>query len=138
LILYAYKESENARQNLEFFLSQGLHSAADFIFILNGDTDAAYLIPQESHIRIIHRPNTCFDLGAFGEVLRKHDLWRGYKRFITLNASLRGPFIPAWSDKCWSDAYLERVTDDVKVSIVTPLERFKQTLAERCISSWWA
>ncbi|KAI0007076.1 hypothetical protein F4779DRAFT_526671 [Xylariaceae sp. FL0662B] len=115
LILYAYKESENARQNLQFFLDQGLHGAADFLFILNGETDAADLIPNNSNIQIIRRPNMCFDLGAFGEVLRQDDLWKKYKRFITMNASLRGPFLPYWSTQCWSDAYLGRVTEDVKL-----------------------
>ncbi|KAI1102363.1 hypothetical protein F4804DRAFT_267572 [Jackrogersella minutella] len=115
LILYAYKESPNARENLKFFLDQGLHGFADFIFILNGDTGIADLIPKHDNIRIIQRPNVCFDLGSFGEVLREDDLWRKYRRFITMNASLRGPFIPYWSKRCWSDAYLERVTDDVKL-----------------------
>ncbi|KAI1077088.1 hypothetical protein F5B20DRAFT_281420 [Whalleya microplaca] len=115
LILYAYKESENARQNLEFFLHQGLHGAADFIFILNGETDVADLIPNKDNIQVIRRPNVCFDLGAFGEVLKQGDLWKKYKRFITMNASLRGPFLPYWSSQCWSDAYLDRVTEDVKL-----------------------
>ncbi|KAI2621240.1 hypothetical protein GGR54DRAFT_600647 [Hypoxylon sp. NC1633] len=115
LILYAYKESENARDNIKFFLNQGVHGSADFIFILNGETDIADLIPRENNIRIIQRPNTCFDLGAFGEVLREDDLWKKYTRFITMNASIRGPFLPYWSRQCWSDAYLSRVTDDVKL-----------------------
>lgn len=116
LILYAYKESDNARQNLEFFIHQGLHGAADFIFILNGETDAAEWIPEAANIRIVQRPNICFDLGAYGEVLREGDLWKRYKRFITMNASIRGPFIPAWSQHCWSDAFLDRLSDDVKVT----------------------
>ncbi|KAI1379563.1 hypothetical protein F4677DRAFT_409685 [Hypoxylon crocopeplum] len=115
LILYAYKESENARENIKFFLDQGLHGSADFIFILNGETDIADLIPRENNIRVIQRPNSCFDLGAFGEVLRKGALWKKYKRFITMNASIRGPFLPYYSKRCWSDAYLERVTEDVKL-----------------------
>jgi hypothetical protein len=32
-----------------------------------------------------------------------------------LNASIRGPFVPYWSEKCWSDIYLSRVTKEVKV-----------------------
>lgn len=116
LITYAYSESTSARENLKFFLSQGLHDAADFIFILNGETNVADLIPKERNIQIIRRPNECFDLGAHGEVLRKDDLWKNYKRFITLNASIRGPFIPYWAKRCWSDVFLSRVTEEVKVS----------------------
>ncbi|KAH8202880.1 hypothetical protein TruAng_002933 [Truncatella angustata] len=115
LITYAYSESASARDNLKYFISQGLHGAADFIFILNGETDAATLIPEKSNIQIISRPNQCFDLGAHGEVLRKDSLWKKYKRFIALNASIRGPFIPYWARSCWSDVFLGRVTDEVKI-----------------------
>lgn len=116
LITYAYSESASARENLKFFIAQGLHDAADFIFILNGKTDAANLIPKERNVQIVLRPNECFDLGAHGEVLRKDNLWRKYKRFIALNASIRGPFIPYWAKRCWSDVFLSRVTEEVKAS----------------------
>lgn len=116
LIMYAYSETENARENLRFFLAQGLHGAADFVFILNGETDVGEaLIPQKTNIAVVKRPNTCYDLGAHGEVLRNGDLWKRYGRFVLLNASVRGPFVPYWSRACWSDAYLGRVTDEVKV-----------------------
>lgn len=115
LILYAYSESETARVNLKFFISHGLHAAADFVFILNGDTDIASTIPSRSNIRIVHRPNDCYDLGAYAEVLTKNDLYKNYKRFIMLNASIRGPFVPHWAQGCWSDMYLGRLTDEVKL-----------------------
>ncbi|KAJ0331887.1 hypothetical protein COL5a_002557 [Colletotrichum fioriniae] len=54
-------------------------------------------------------------MGAIGEVLRKDDLWKKYKRFITMNASIRGPFLPAWSSSCWSDLYLSKVTETTKL-----------------------
>ncbi|KAF5962320.1 hypothetical protein FBULB1_14295 [Fusarium bulbicola] len=97
LILYAYAESDAARANLEYFVVVGLHSAADFIFIFNGETDADSLIPDAPNIRIVHRNNTCFDLGAHGEVLREDGLWTHYRRFITMNASICGPFLPYWA-----------------------------------------
>ncbi|KAK2052323.1 hypothetical protein LY76DRAFT_526908 [Colletotrichum caudatum] len=115
LILYAFAESEVARENLKFFINQGLHDAADFVFILNGETSVGAIIPQKQNIRVINRPNTCFDIGAYGEVLRKDDLYKKYKRFITLNASIRGPFLPYWAQSCWSDLYLGRLTDQVKL-----------------------
>ncbi|TDZ87602.1 hypothetical protein C8034_v006686 [Colletotrichum sidae] len=115
LILYAYAESESGRENLQFFVKQGLHDEADFVFILNGETDAATLIPQKKNIKVVHRENTCFDLGAYGEILRHKDLYKHYKRFITLNASIRGPFLPHWAQSCWSDLYLNRITEKVKL-----------------------
>lgn len=115
LVLYTYAESENARENLQFFLKNGLHQRADFLFILNGETMAPDIIPDEPNIRIIRRENKCYDIGAMGQVLMQDDLWKKYKRFITMNASIRGPFFPVHSPTCWTDAFLNRITDKVKV-----------------------
>ncbi|KAF6839779.1 hypothetical protein CPLU01_01651 [Colletotrichum plurivorum] len=115
LILYAFAESAPALENLEFFVKQGLHDEADFVFILNGEMNASSVIPDKKNIKIVKRPNTCFDLGAYGEVLRENNLYKKYKRFITMNASIRGPFLPHWATSCWSDLYLGRITDKVKL-----------------------
>ncbi|KAJ0309142.1 hypothetical protein COL516b_003040 [Colletotrichum fioriniae] len=115
LVLYAYAESDAGRENLQFFVKQGLHDAADFIFILNGETNVSSVIPEKDNIKVVARDNTCFDLGAYGEVLRKGDLYKKYKRFITMNASIRGPFLPHWAQSCWTDMYLDRLTDEVKL-----------------------
>ncbi|KAK6360947.1 hypothetical protein TWF730_007062 [Orbilia blumenaviensis] len=119
LILYAYHETPNARQNAEFFLAHGLHAEADFIFILNGNTTLASSIPTDNHknIKVIQRENTCFDLGAHAEVLSRNggELIKSYKRFILMNASIRGPFLPTWSQECWSDALLAKITDTNKL-----------------------
>lgn len=123
LILYAYSDgkTENARDNMKFFIAHALHDAADFVFILNGETTAKQLIPREDNIRVIQRENDCYDMGAYAEVLQKNDLYKKYKRFIMLNASVRGPMLPYWSEGCWTDMFLSRVTEEVKVSdISTP------------------
>ncbi|XMA15852.1 hypothetical protein WAI453_008643 [Rhynchosporium graminicola] len=90
LVTYVYVESDYARINLKFFIDHGLHAAADFVFILNGETDT----PKH--------------LG--GKALRDT-----YKRFILMNASVRGPFIPHWSRECWTSAYLGKMNDKVKL-----------------------
>ncbi|KAF3064639.1 hypothetical protein GL218_01435 [Daldinia childiae] len=115
LITYAYTESPTARENLMFFVEHGLHGSADFIFILNGPTNVANLIPSTANIEIISQPNKCFGLGVHGEVLRKDGLWKKHNSFIMLNSGIRGPFMPYWSRSCWSDAFLSRVTKDVKL-----------------------
>jgi hypothetical protein len=115
LVLYAYKESKTARPNLEYFIRHALNSAADFIFILNGPTKAMDIIPSLPNVRIIQRKNDCYDLGAYAEVLQTDDLWKKYGKFIMLNASIRGPFMPYWSNDCWMDMYLRKLTEEVKV-----------------------
>lgn len=116
LVLYTYAESDNARANLAFFVRNGLHAGADFVFIFNGDTDAPALLPAGlPNVRVVRRANTCFDMGAHGEVLRQDGLWRRYRRFVLMNASVRGPFRPTYAAGCWMDAFLGRLTDRVKV-----------------------
>lgn len=115
LVLYTYAESENARTNLAFFIRNGLHGNADFVFIFNGDTSASSMLPELPNIRIVQRENKCFDIGAHGEVLRQDELWKKYKRFILMNASIRGPFSPTYVPSCWMNAFLGRITDRVKV-----------------------
>ncbi|KAL2075962.1 hypothetical protein VTL71DRAFT_905 [Oculimacula yallundae] len=121
LVTYVYVESGYARINLKFFVDHGLHAAADFIFILNGDTDADALIPRDRpNVKVIRRKNTCYDLGSHWEILiaRKRGgkaLRDTYKRFIMMNASIRGPFVPHWSRECWTDAYLNKLNDKVKL-----------------------
>ncbi|CZR57232.1 uncharacterized protein PAC_07122 [Phialocephala subalpina] len=115
LIVYAFFESANARINLKFFIAHALHDAADFLFIFNGETEAMSLLPNATNIRYVHRANDCYDLGSYAAVLVQDDLYKQYNRFIMMNASIRGPFIPYWSDGCWSDRYLSKVTDSVKL-----------------------
>ena len=115
LILYSYFEAKGARTNLEFFIRHGLHAQADFVFILNGENDAEKIIPTEPNIRYVKRENKCYDLGSYAEILQKDGLYKKYKEFILMNASLRGPFVPYWADGCRSDMYLSKVTDEVKV-----------------------
>lgn len=117
LITYVYFETLNARRNALFFIKHGLHFEADFIFIINGESDIVDQIPVLPNIKIIRRNNTCFDLGAHAEVLTHNNnaLINSYKRFIMLNASIRGPFMPTWSRECWSEAYLAKVTEKNKL-----------------------
>ena len=105
-MVYVYAESVIARQNLEFFLQKGLHGKADFVFIFNGETNASDMVPRLDHVQVVKRTNTCFDLGAAGEILRKDSLWQKYKRFVVMNASVRGPFFPTCMKPCWTDMFL--------------------------------
>ena len=118
VILYAYHETEFARPNAEFFIRHALHDAADFVFILNGESDLDKFIPKDAtNVRVVRRKNECYDIGAYGEVLHANDneIAGRYKKFILMNSSIRGPFVPHWSNDCWSDAYLRKIDDETKL-----------------------
>jgi hypothetical protein len=137
LILYAYSPASWALPNLQFFLKHGIHASATFIFVINGALVAGNNFNQSSpvfensteagildvlstlepyaekyqNIKIWKRPNTCYDLGAYADMLKTNSsaLVRSHEKFILINASVRGPFVPFWSQECWSDAYLRPI-----------------------------
>jgi hypothetical protein len=62
------------------------------------------------------------------EASKPKQLKERYKRFILMNASIRGPFVPPWSRECWSDAYLGKLTHRIKVRLSPPLFFFTSSL----------
>ena len=36
-----------------------------------------------------------------------------------MNSRVRGPFTPPWSKDCWSNIYLDKLTDKVKLDGMT-------------------
>jgi len=73
-----------------------------------------------SNIRVIKKENKCFDLGSIGQVLMNNsELLLKYKRFILMNATIRGPFFPRWAVGCWTDFFLNRLNEKVKLVGIT-------------------
>jgi hypothetical protein len=118
LVIYAYYETSSSRLNIVHFIRHGLHAYVDFLFIINGDSNVDELLPQNiSNIRVVRHNNYCYDLGTVGEVLRAddHKLVKTYKRFIFMNGSVRGPYLPTYVDGCWSDMFFKKISDEVKL-----------------------
>ena len=132
LIQVVYYETEDAKRNLEFFIKHALHDKADFLFVINGDTTLD--IPDRSNVRVVRKPNSCYDLGSHGQILFEREdlnLRQTYKRFILLNTSVRGPFIPRWAQvmkTCWSDVLFAGLSDRIKL--------FGLTIYCHCPTSW--
>lgn len=115
LVMYNYFESDKAKRNLKFFLDHGVHEREDTDFLLVSQSHVCLDLPTHRNFGIIFRNNTCFDLGAHKEVVMQHNLLSRYAKFILLNGSVRGPFMPAWSSDCWTDAFTRRLNDTVKL-----------------------
>ena len=120
--MYTYYETENAFENAQFFINHGLHANAHFAFILMGESpllDA--IMPNLTNVEVFRRENICFDMGGYGQYIAEKEIMSfSYKRFIMLNASIRGPFFPTWSTDCWSTVWLSKISETMKVCIVRP------------------
>lgn len=112
LVMFAHTGSEEGRINLDFHLRHGVHTRADWIFLLNDTSSVG--VPKRTNVRVIQHAQICGPFFAFAEALSKVPQQR-YKHFIFLDDSMRGPFLPRWSTKCWTDAVTKHLRDDVKV-----------------------
>jgi hypothetical protein len=79
-----------------------------------------------SHVTILHRPNACYDWGAFGWALQHPTVTErsaGYKYWVLLNSSVRGPFVPGLVDKkmAWHRLLTTQLEGANDVHIVGPV-----------------
>lgn len=113
LISLAYYETPVTRFNLRYFIQFELelnYPHRDYLIIINGTCSLP--LPVRDNIRIIHRDNTGFDLGAHGEGLRSINRSR-YQYFILMNAGVLGPCTPVGVD--WLPSIVQRITHRVKL-----------------------
>jgi lipopolysaccharide biosynthesis protein len=112
------------KENLRFFIANGLLDNIDYYFIINGDCTVS--IPTRSNIQIIYRENKGFDFGSYSCAVKQ--IINKYDYYVFMNTSVRGPFLIDGS-KPWIDYFIELFnTDDIKIvgtSInIFPISRF--------------
>ena len=120
LILYAYYEKDLLYvETFKFFIEFGLLESddLDYIFIIQGG-QTNVTIPNYKNVRVLKRPNDCYDFGAYGKALEWMggiDMIRQYKNFIFINPSAIGPILPKYWPKeiKWTQIYTDRLVGDV-------------------------
>ena len=119
LILYAFSQSEGWREdNLFFWLAKGLvlRSRYHFVVVVSGEIDDSWarlldrLAAAAPAFEWHRRPDRGRDACAWHAVLRGWIRLRralaGFARYVILNASCRGPFLPAYYPHPWPEAFL--------------------------------
>lgn len=109
LVMYVYHESnEWYKDNLRFFIKVAMqdndHDDVDYLLIINGESSlplevilATTAAQREGRVQLLRRPNTCYDGGSMGEVLRARSrLAESYRYYFLMNSSVRGPFLPRY------------------------------------------
>lgn len=98
----------------------GLNDSKDnhFNFVINSPTGGEQ-IPIQENISVIKGHNKGYDFGAYKQSLESVDL-RKFDRFIFINDTARGPFIPNYvpTSLSWVDMFLKDI--DEKVKLVGP------------------
>jgi len=111
LVLYLFHEY-NKRVN--YFINNALFrdDQVDFIFICN-NKEINFVVPE--YVKVIKRDNLGYDFGGWSDALLTNDLYKSYDNFIFANSSIIGPFLkPDYKGK-WTDLYLNRLTNKIKL-----------------------
>jgi hypothetical protein len=115
LILYHYFEKDEVyKENFEFFLRHGLLDDAEHLVIINGGCTAALV--KRDNVNYMVRENVGFDFGGYVDVV---NFYRGIDRFdyvFFINSIVRGPFLPAYVTRPWTEPFLDLFTGDVKLA----------------------
>jgi hypothetical protein len=114
---YAFYE-----ENLAFFIRAAVRQShnADYYFILqqmgNKIVNETKLPILPSNAHYVQHENKCFDIGTIGWFLSSGMIDKnGYKYFIFLNSSIRGPFIVSYYDSPWYTLFTRRLNDHIKL-----------------------
>jgi len=111
LVLYVF-HSYNDR--VEHFIKNAIFydENVDFIIISN---DKSNKIDVPSYVKTLFRDNIGFDFGGWSESLLTNDLYKNYDKFIFVNSSVMGPFIPSYCKEKWTDIYINGLKDNIKL-----------------------
>jgi hypothetical protein len=84
----------------------------DFIIISN---DKKNVLNLPSYVKTMYRDNIGFDFGGWSEALLTNNLYEKYDKFIFVNSSVIGPFLPSYYKDKWTDVYINGLQDDIKL-----------------------
>lgn len=116
LVLYSFSDTDpEYRHNLRHFVRNGVLPGHDYVFVLNGATNFA--LPElPGNARYLRHENVCYDWGSYGWAIDRVDGWTRYRRYFFVNSSVRGPFVPAYSRRTWTDAMAAMLNARVKLA----------------------
>ncbi len=107
-----YEKDETYKENLNYFINNGIYDNIDYFIIINGTCTVN--IPNKKNINVIYRENKGYDFGAWNYCVNQI-LKKSYDYYIFLNSSVRGPYLDN-NKKNWLDEYLKLFNDpDIKL-----------------------
>jgi hypothetical protein len=111
LVLYVFDKFHDRVQK---FIDNAIFydENVDFLIISNGKKDFSAPL----FVKKLLRDNVGYDFGGWSDGLFHEDLYQqGYDKFIFVNSSVVGPFIPSYYKGKWTDIYLDGLKNNVKL-----------------------
>ena len=128
LLIYIFSHSPDGwrEDNFFFFLCFGIPEGPRFhtLVVVNGELDGSWadllshMADTLPNFEWMRRPDVGRDVCAWRDVLmhelrHRHPVAR-YRRFVLINASARGPFLPAYFREPWPEAFFSSLSNETK------------------------
>jgi len=106
-IIYLYREDNNTKNNLQFFVNQSKYDEnCDYHLIIN-DHRCSVKIPE---FFVIHRQENALDFPSYKTLINKIDI-KIYDTTYFINSSCIGPFLPIYCNLPWY-SYLNNILSE--------------------------
>lgn len=133
LVLYSYFETENSKDNLTFFIKNGVfnNDEVSYIFLINNHKCSVSIPEYFKNVKVIKRDNIGIDFASWSEGLiesnesksvssqSKSFATESYDYFIFLNDTVIGPFLPRYNKIEWYKLFCNLLDNKYKLSGIT-------------------
>jgi hypothetical protein len=111
LVLYVFHIYNNRVKN---FIKNCIFNDEniDFILISNNKNN---IIDIPDNVKILYRDNIGYDFGGWSDALLTNNLYENYDKFIFVNSSVVGPFIPSYCNHKWTYIYINGLENNIKL-----------------------
>jgi len=111
LVLYVFHEYNNRVQN---FINNCIFDDEDVDFIvISNDKNNDFEVPK--YVKTFFRDNIGYDFGGWSDALLSNNLYENYDKFIFVNSSVLGPFVPSYYTNKWTDIYIDGLKNNIKL-----------------------
>ena len=111
LVLYVFHIYNDRVEN---FIKNCIFNDDDIDFIIiSNDKNNIFHVPD--NVKTLFRDNIGYDFGGWSDALLTNNLYENYDKFIFVNSSVSGPFIPSYYKGKWTDVYINGLQDNIKL-----------------------
>jgi hypothetical protein len=111
LVLYVFHIYNNRVKN---FIKKCIFNDENIDFILISN-DKNNIIEIPDNVKILYRDNIGYDFGGWSDALLINNLYENYDKFIFVNSSVVGPFIPSYYKYKWTYIYINGLENNIKL-----------------------
>ena len=131
LVIYHYFEKDASyRDNLAHFLLFGVQEENDYVIVVSGAHTLE--LPILPNVRYVFTGPMRSDFGGYAQLLNEDLSISPYEFIFFINSSVRGPFVPPYTQQSWTQILLAQRAPDVGMvgsSICTLKEDFRHSIA---------